>query len=67
MRGVQVIGETIRSQRRQRGLTQEQLAAQADCDVKTLRQAEHSRAIDLSSLKRIALALNLNYVDLIHP
>lgn len=65
MRGVMAAGDRITRQRRRQGLTQEQLAAQADCDVKTVRRAEHSGVIDMKSLKAIAAALNATHTELV--
>ncbi len=66
MRGTPVDGQLIRKTRKSMGLTQEQLAADAECDVKTLRKAEKSQHIDQCTVDRIALALKLEATDLIN-
>lgn len=58
MRGVSVRGDLIRSLRKSAGLTQEQLAATAGCDVKTIRKAErNSERVDLWVVAAIAETL----------
>ena len=59
MRGIFPDGEAITSIRRLIGLTQEQLAAHADCDVKTVRRAEKGEPVDLRTLARIASGLGV--------
>jgi len=66
MRGSPVNGKRILTIRKSQGMTQEQLAAEADCDVKTLRKAEKSQRVDQSTLKRIAEALNVELPKLIN-
>jgi len=57
MRGVYTDGETVRSVRTHRGLTQEELADLAGLDVKTVRKAERGGRLDLSTLTRLAVAM----------
>lgn len=59
MRGIPVKGHSILETRKSLGLTQEQLAAQAHCDVKTIRKAEKSQPVDSSILKNLADALGV--------
>lgn len=63
MRGVLANGNVLSSWRASRGLTQEQLAAMADCDVKTVRKAEHGQRIDLRTARQIASALGADLSD----
>jgi transcriptional regulator with XRE-family HTH domain len=65
MRGVIANGEKIVALRKRVGLTQEMLAADAGCDVKTLRRAERSQRLDIASLRRIAARLDVTVQDLI--
>lgn len=65
MRGVPVDGEKVLRRRKSLGLTQEQLALQANCDVKTVRKAERSFHIDHSVLDRLAVALETAKQDLV--
>jgi transcriptional regulator with XRE-family HTH domain len=65
MRGVVTNGEKILALRNGAGLTQETLAAQAGCDVKTLRRAERSRRVDVATLRRIADYLAVEVRNLI--
>ncbi len=64
MRGIQVSGSKIRQLRKARGLTQQELAFQAQCDVKTIRKAENSKRVDLSTAGRLAAVLGVNVRDL---
>lgn len=58
MRGIAVRADVIRDLRKAAGLTQEQLAAAADCDVKTVRKAERgTERVDLWVVSAIAEAL----------
>ena len=58
MRGIVANGGAIVAARRAAGLTQEQLASAADCDVKTVRKAEQGRErVDLRVVVRIAKTL----------
>jgi transcriptional regulator with XRE-family HTH domain len=61
LRGVQADGASIYRARRLQGLTQEALAAAAECDEKTIRRAEQGFHLDLATLSRIALALKMPY------
>lgn len=54
MRGLAVNGPTLRAARMARGLTQEALAHQANCDVKTIRNAERGLRVDAATVKKIA-------------
>jgi transcriptional regulator with XRE-family HTH domain len=67
MRGVLVCGEQFRNARIQRGLTQESLAERADLDVKTVRNAEAGKRVDLETLGRLAVALGANPSQFIGP
>lgn len=49
------------------GLTQEQLAALADVDVKTVRKAEQGKRLDLGTLTRLAFALDTELNRVIRP
>ena len=60
MRGVTVAGKAIRALRKTRGWTQEVLAVRSGCDVKTIRAAEKSKRIYVSTLERIADALGVD-------
>lgn len=59
MRGIDANGAFIRETRRQKGLTQDALAAVSCCDVKTIRKAEQGARLDLATLVRIADALTV--------
>jgi transcriptional regulator with XRE-family HTH domain len=65
MRGVIPDGSKLRDLRRSAGWTQEQLASLAECDVKTLRAAEQSRRVDLSTLTQLAARLGLSSRELL--
>jgi transcriptional regulator with XRE-family HTH domain len=67
MRGANADGDRIRNLRRSLGLTQDELARRAECDVKTIRKAEKDGRVDLATLRRIAAALNVTSADLDHP
>ena len=68
MRGVLLRGEVIRDLRKKAGLTQEQLAAQVDCDTKTLGKAERSNGrLDLRIAVSIAEALKCSSERIIDP
>jgi transcriptional regulator with XRE-family HTH domain len=60
MRGIAADGAAIRHVRWLAGLTQEQLAALAGVDVKTVRNAERGQRVDLATLTRISFALNVD-------
>jgi transcriptional regulator with XRE-family HTH domain len=60
MRGAAADGGSIQSLRRARGLTQEELAKRAVCDVKTVRKAEKNGRLDLATLHRLAAALDVS-------
>jgi transcriptional regulator with XRE-family HTH domain len=65
MRGAIAEGERIRTTRISRGLTQEQLAARADMDVKTVRKAEQGKRLDAGTLSRLAIALGVQVQTLV--
>ena len=65
MRGQAPQGHRIRHFRKAHGWTQEQLAAAANCDVKTIRNAEASRRLRISTLNRIATALSIDLTELL--
>jgi len=67
MRGAQANGDQIRSARRARGLTQDELASIAGIDVKTVRTAERGQRIDLGTFTKISFALDYDVSDLIVP
>jgi transcriptional regulator with XRE-family HTH domain len=58
-RGVFPDGPSLIEARKSRGLTQEQLAAIAEVDVKTIRKGESTQRLDVATLKRITAALGL--------
>jgi transcriptional regulator with XRE-family HTH domain len=59
MRGAIAHGKNLKAARALQGLTQEQLAALAGVDAKTVRKAEQSKRLDIGSLARLALALGM--------
>lgn len=60
------VGENIRKIRKQRGLTQEELAGLARIDPKSIIQIENGkRNPTLKTLRRIALALNIKTSELL--
>lgn len=65
MRGVRPRNQKIREVRKLKGYTQSALADAADCDTKTIRNAEAGRRIDVSTLDNIAQALGLTLEDVI--
>jgi transcriptional regulator with XRE-family HTH domain len=65
MRGVFADGESLRSVRVHQGLTQEGLADLAGLDVKTVRKAERGGRLDVSTLGRLADALETGTGDLV--
>lgn len=58
-RGIAPCGATIRKYRKQLSITQEEMAAKADCSVRTLRTAENGGPVDASTLSRLAGILRL--------
>lgn len=60
MRGVIANGEQIMALRKAAGLTQEMLAIDSGCDTKTVRGAEHSKRVDVATLRRIANRLGVD-------
>lgn len=68
MRGIQTKGNAIRSLRRSRGMTQEQLAAAAEIDVRTLRRAEAAQQrVDLRIVVAVADVFGVDPTTLILP
>lgn len=67
MRGAVANGKQIRTARLTRGLTQEEVAALADLDVKTVRKAEQGQRLDLGPLTRLAHVLQTDVSQLIRP
>ena len=65
MRGKTARGDRIRRARRARAMTQEQLAVAAGCDVKTIRNSESSRNLDVATLRKIAEALDLEFESVV--
>ncbi len=64
-RGALTNGQKIVSSRKFLGLTQEQLAAKADIDVKTIRNAESGKRLDLSTIQRVAQCLLIPWQELL--
>lgn len=61
-----VVGENIRSRRKQLRLSQEQLAEKADLNPKYMSEVERGRVnISLDALARIAKALRVGLRDLV--
>lgn len=58
-------GAVITAARKARGLSQEQLAAKVGCDVRTLRSAEKSGKVKISTLAEIGAALSLSVSQLL--
>ncbi len=54
MRGHHSNGSSIRELRRLLGLTQDEVAVRAGCDVKTIRKAERGQRLDIATLRGIA-------------
>lgn len=66
MRGIRVRGNLIRTRRKAAGLTQEELAVAAGCDVKTVRKTEHgAERVDLWVMSAIAEVLGCETESLI--
>jgi transcriptional regulator with XRE-family HTH domain len=64
MRGFALNGPAIQTARQRLGLTQEQFAAQAQCDVKTVRKAEKSGRVDAYVAIRLASVLQTTVEEL---
>ncbi len=65
-RGIRANGDRIRVARLTKGLTQEQLACDAQIDAKSLRKAERGQErVDVRVLVRIASALRLELTDIV--
>lgn len=58
MSGSRVLGEKLRCLRQQAGLTQEQLASQADCSDRLIRKAESGGSLRWSTIESIVLSLS---------
>jgi ketosteroid isomerase-like protein/DNA-binding XRE family transcriptional regulator len=67
MRGISPHGDAVRRFRKELGLTQEALAQQAACDVKTVRHAERGIRVDAATVNRIADALRQPLAAIIAP
>ena len=67
MRGALANGEQLQAARLGRGLTQEQLAALAEVDVKTVRKAEQGKRLDLGTLTQLAFSLDVELNQIIVP
>jgi uncharacterized protein (TIGR02246 family) len=65
MRGALANGERILALRLAAGLTQERLATDCRCDVKTIRGAERSKRMDAATLRRIADRLGIRFSEVI--
>jgi transcriptional regulator with XRE-family HTH domain len=65
MRGMNANGDLIRDLRKVQGITQEQLAERAGLDVKTVRNAEQSKRLDLGSLTKLCFVLKAELRQLI--
>jgi transcriptional regulator with XRE-family HTH domain len=65
MRGVQTNGEAVKLARLRRGMNQDDVAHQADLDVKTVRKAEQGKRLDIPTVARIAQVLNVDLLSLI--
>lgn len=67
MRGVHTNGSSVQSARAARGMTQEQLAAAAGLDPKTIRKAESGSRLDLGTLSKLSFALDVDVSFLAAP
>ena len=67
MRGAYAHGKSLQALRQARGLTQEELAVLAELDVKTIRNAEQGKRLDLGTLSRLAYALETELKRVIQP
>ncbi|MEZ6130774.1 MAG: SgcJ/EcaC family oxidoreductase [Planctomycetaceae bacterium] len=65
MRGVQPDRCRVLQLRRDQGLTQEQLADRANCDVKTVRSVERGRRVDLRTVQSLAATLGVSTEELL--
>ncbi len=65
MRGTFADGQQLVAARQARGLTQEQLATKAGLDVKTVRKAEQGKRLDITTLSRLAVALDVELYRLV--
>lgn len=63
MRGIEIDSEKFRELRRSSGYTQEELAAQAACDVTTIRKAERGGRLDLRILGKLTDVLGVSFDD----
>jgi len=64
-RSVTPNGDAVRSARLRKAWTSDDLAGHAECDVKTVQNAERGKAIYANTLARIASALEVDYDSLI--
>lgn len=65
MRGILANRERLVALRKAAGLTQEQLAAECDCDVKTVRTAERGKRVDVATLRRISTRLGAELQEIL--
>ena len=59
LRGLSIDGASLRKQRQISGLTQEKLSRLADCDTRTIRNAEKGQNLDLATIENIAKAIKV--------
>jgi len=55
------IGELIKAQLREQGLTNNWLARQLSCNIRTVAKIFHKQTIDTQQLMRISKALNFDF------
>ncbi len=65
VRGIHADGTKIKQLRKTRGLTQENLAGLASCDVKTVRKAEQGKNLDYQTLGKIATVLGVHFPEVV--
>lgn len=65
MRGMTANGDRIRDLRKDRGMTQEQLAEKTGLDVKTVRKAEKGKRLDMGTLTKLCFVLQAELGQLI--
>lgn len=58
-RGIEIDGVMLRKHRQENGLTQERLSQLADCDTRTIRNAEKGQKVDLTTIENIAGAIQV--------
>ena len=66
MHGIPTNGEMVRSLRKRRAWTQEQLATVCDCSVRTIRSAERGRRLNVETLNQIAAVLEVPMTSLVN-